>query len=72
MQEAGWATAHMPVLGHDIGNSIVTQGLGGRAGHAARGPRHGQLGATIRPSARAIQSWVHATQRIAREVGVVS
>ena len=38
VQEAGWATAHLPVLGHDIGNCIVTQGLGGRVGHAARGP----------------------------------
>ena len=37
VQEAGWATAHLPVLGHDTGNCIVTQGWGGRPGSATGG-----------------------------------
>ena len=32
LQELEWATAHFPVLGHDTGDCIVTQGLGGSAG----------------------------------------
>ena len=36
-QKAGWATAHLPVLGHDTGNCIVTQGWGGRPGRATGG-----------------------------------
>ena len=37
VQEAEWASAHLPVLGHDTGNCIVTQGWGGRPGHAIGG-----------------------------------
>ena len=37
MQEAGWATTHLHVLGHDTGNCIVTQGWGGRPGRATGG-----------------------------------
>ena len=33
-QEAGWATAHLPVLGHDTGNCIVTQGWEGWPGRS--------------------------------------
>ena len=34
MQEAGWATtAHLPMQGHDIGDCIMTQGLGVAQGH---------------------------------------
>ena len=34
--ELEWAIGHFPVLGHDTGDCIVTQGLGGRAGVRSR------------------------------------
>ena len=43
-RKAGWATAHLSVLGHDTGNCIVTQGLGGRAGARCSTPQHGVIG----------------------------
>ena len=36
VQEARWATTHLPMMGHDTGNCIVTQGWGGWPGRATR------------------------------------
>ena len=37
VQEAGWATAHLPMLGHDTRNCVVAQGLeGGSTAHSRR------------------------------------
>ena len=40
VQEAGWATAHLPMLGHDTGNCIMTQSWGCRLGRLKEA-RHG-------------------------------
>ena len=37
VQEAGWATTHLPVMVHDTGNCIVTQSWGCKPGRAIGG-----------------------------------
>ena len=51
VREAGWGTAHLPVLGNDTGNCIMTQGWGGRHGCATRPGWHaaGRYDMTRRP-----------------------